>query len=100
MGNFLSNQRRETMDNKYTEDGGVMVKLILEKDYSKKTIIQDIEYIPTWVRRYKQDGRWVYQILPVKEFLNNEKLLSTIGKLEINRIEESLENTLTNLGEN
>ncbi|NLV77259.1 MAG: CapA family protein [Tissierellia bacterium] len=57
MGNFLSNQRRETMDNKYTEDG-VMVKLILEKDYSKKqTIIQDIEYIPTWVRRYKQDGR-------------------------------------------
>lgn len=100
MGNFLSNQRRETMDNKYTEDG-VMVKLILEKDYSKKqTIIQDIEYIPTWVRRYKQDGRWVYQILPVKEFLNNEKLLSTIGKLEINRIEESLENTLTNLGEN
>ncbi len=37
MGNFLSNQRRETMDNKYTEDGGVMVKLILEKDYSKKT---------------------------------------------------------------
>lgn len=100
MGNFLSNQRRETMDNKYTEDG-VMVKLTLEKDYSKeRTIIQNIEYIPTWVRRYRQNGRWAYQILPVEEFLNDEDLLSTIGEMEINKIEESLNNTLTNLREN
>ncbi len=100
MGNFLSNQRRETIDNKYTEDG-VMVKLTLEKDYSKdETTIQNIEYIPTWVRRYKQNNKWSYQILPINEFLKDEALLSTIEEIEIKKIKESLENTLTKLIDN
>ncbi|QQY79347.1 poly-gamma-glutamate synthesis protein (capsule biosynthesis protein) [Keratinibaculum paraultunense] len=99
MGNFLSNQRRETMDNKYAEDG-LMVRLTIEKDYLKnKTTIQNIEYIPTWVRRCKQNGKWSYQILPIEEFLKDKSLLSNIEKLEIEKIEESLKNTLTKVTE-
>ncbi|HSH36784.1 CapA family protein [Schnuerera sp.] len=93
MGNFLSNQRKETMDNKYTEDG-IMVKIELEKNHSNNdTIIKDIVYIPTWVRRYTNNGL-KYEILPIEDFLEDEELYYKIDEVEIKRIKESLNNTL------
>lgn len=47
MGNFISNQRFETVKNRYTEDG-VIVRLNLEKDLiNDKTRIESVDYIPT-----------------------------------------------------
>lgn len=68
MGNFLSNQRYETMGNSYTEDG-LMVELIIEKDRDR-TYLKEVTYIPTWVHRYKEGNAMKYYILPVEDVLN------------------------------
>lgn len=99
MGNFLSNQRKETLNNSYTEDG-VMVNLEIEKDFlSGETIIKNINYIPTWVHRYREDGKLFYEILPVDDIL--------IGKIDIvvsdavkSRIEKSFQDTMDKMTQN
>lgn len=94
MGNFLSNQRKEIMNNKYTEDG-IMVKVEIEKDFSKgETIIKDIKYIPTWVRRYKDNNRLKYEIIPIEDFLEDEGLQVRLKKNETIRIKESFHDTM------
>ncbi|CCQ93546.1 putative enzyme of poly-gamma-glutamate biosynthesis (Capsule formation) [[Clostridium] ultunense Esp] len=99
MGNFLSNQRKENMDNKYTEDG-IMVKIQLEKNFSKgETNIIDITYIPTWVRRYTDNGL-KYEILPIGDFLEYKELYSKIDDKEKERIEESYNDTLDKMIKN
>lgn len=94
MGNFLSNQRKEIMNNKHTEDG-IMVKVEFEKDFSKdETIIKNIKYIPTWVRKYKDNNRLKYEIIPIEDFLENESLQVQLRKGEMVRIEESFHETM------
>ncbi len=69
LGNFLSNQRGETIGNSYTEDG-LMIEFEIEKDFSdENTIIKGIRYLPTWVRRYKEGNKLYYEILPIGEIL-------------------------------
>lgn len=69
MGNFVSNQRRETLNGsyaKYTEDG-VIVELTLEKKFDEnRTTLKKIDYTPTWVHRYKENGKYNYEIIPIK----------------------------------
>ncbi len=92
MGNFLSNQREVTMGNPYTEDG-VMVKLAIEKDLEEnETIIKDVEYIPTWVYRYSEDGRYLYEILPVEDVIDGIIGLDINGAIK-SRIEKSFNDT-------
>ena len=99
MGNFLSNQRKESMDNQYTEDG-LMVKVTLEKDLSKgQTFIKDINYIPTWVRRYKENNKLKYEIIPIEDFLADKTLQSKLENNVMMRIEESFEDTMTKMTE-
>lgn len=99
MGNFLSNQRRENVNTKYAEDG-IMVKILLEKDLIRdETIIKDITYIPTWVRRYNDNGV-KYEILPIVDFLEDEGLYSIISEKERKRIEESYHDTLEKMAQN
>ena len=96
MGNFLSNQRKGNVDNKYTEDG-IIVKIQLEKNFSKgETTIKDITYIPTWVRRYEENGL-KYEILPIQDFLEDEELYLKIDEMERERIKESYKDTLDNM---
>lgn len=88
MGNFLSNQREITMGNPYTEDG-VMVKINIEKDLDLgETMIKEIEYIPTWVHRYNEGGKYHYGILPSEDALMGN-LEITLDSSIIKRIEKS-----------
>ena len=70
MGNFISNQRQETIKNstgQYTEDG-VIVKLVLEKDMNTNLAkIKTVDYQPTWVNRYRDKGKMQYMVLPLSE---------------------------------
>lgn len=95
MGNFISNQRRETLsigNKKYTEDG-IIVKLTLEKDFSLgKTIIKEVDYIPTWVYRYTESGAQKHVILPTSEYIEPEN--ENLSKEVLNMIEESYNNTI------
>ena len=94
MGNFLSNQRLESMGNKYTEDG-IMVSIELEKDLDKEeTLIKNIDYIPTWIRRYKEGNSFKYEILPIEDFLENESFYIRLNEDERLRIAESFEDTM------
>lgn len=85
MGNFISNQRKEIMKNPYTEDG-LMVNLELVKTHDGKKKIRNINYIPTWVYKYKTD-KYNYEIIPIKDALE--------GKIEV----YNLENIRNNLND-
>ncbi|NLC03003.1 MAG: CapA family protein [Tissierellia bacterium] len=93
MGNFLSNQSLESMGNSFTEDG-LMVKLNIEKNFTKDEIqIKEVEYIPTWVYKYKSDGKFHYEIIPVEEVIKGQlELELTEGRY--NRIEKSFKDTI------
>jgi poly-gamma-glutamate synthesis protein (capsule biosynthesis protein) len=96
MGNFLSNQSNDTMGNSLTEDG-VMVKLNIEKNFTTgESIIKEVEYIPTWVYKYKSEGKFNYEILPIEEVISKE-LEIELTKTVFNRIEDSFNNTLDTL---
>lgn len=93
MGNFLSNQRLETMGNPYTEDG-VMVRLNIKKNFDKnETIIEEISYIPTWIYRYFEGNKYIYEILPVEEVINGG-LEIELNQNDFSRIEKSFKDTL------
>jgi hypothetical protein len=74
LGNFLSNQYW-----RYT-DAGVILKLIIQKNYTKKTCsFKDANYLPTWV--YRGDGakkmhilfpaQWATDSVKLPEFLSH-----------------------------
>lgn len=82
MGNFVSNQRRETLpsirNNIYTEDG-VIVNIEFKKNLdTKEVIIDKVNYIPTWVYKYASGGKNEFRILPVPDFVENEDLSEVI----------------------
>lgn len=96
MGNFLSNQRKETLNNSYTEDG-LMINLGIEKNFdSGETIIKEISYIPTWVHRYREEGKLLYEILPINEYLNEQEDIAQNLKT---RLEKSFSDTMDKMAQ-
>lgn len=99
MGNFISNQRQESLDheypnldNFYTEDG-VIVNIEIEKDFeSNKTVIKDISFIPTWVNRYKQPPLYHYDVIPVEYYLEENPL--GLDDHTLSRMERSYRDTM------
>ena len=96
MGNFLSNQRIETMTGvmnaKWTERG-VLVDFTLEKD-GDKTIIKTAEARPTWVRRISKGARalngypmYKYQTLILEDFIEGGKHRSLLDVQTRERID-------------
>ncbi|HCU07935.1 MAG TPA: hypothetical protein DF480_03030 [Clostridiales bacterium] len=78
MGNFISNQRQETLDNRYTEQGmiaSVRLTYDLDEGYIKEI---DTEFIPTWVEKYSKNGKAYYAIIPlVGDYHENPELLAS-----------------------
>jgi poly-gamma-glutamate synthesis protein (capsule biosynthesis protein) len=83
MGNFLSNQRIETLVpygmseevSKYTEDG-VIVDINIEKNGETGEVsVKDISYIPLWV--YKgttEDGGTEHVVYPIMQYIESSEL--------------------------
>lgn len=95
-GNFLSNQRKETMGNSFTEDG-VMVGIDIEKDMTNdKTFIRNIEFIPTWIDKYNEANKVLYRILPTKDVLEGNIDIELSDSVK-NRIKKSQEDSLETL---
>lgn len=94
LGNFLSNQRYETLSNRYTEDG-MMVTVEFKKDLNNNEVsLNNVYYMPTWVYRYSEGGRLRYEILPVLEIIENEERSLEFSKDTIWRIINSKSNIL------
>ena len=60
MGNFISNQRREAMGKRYSENE-LMMEVVLKKD-AKGTSVAKFEAHPLWVDKYVTQGRAHYNI--------------------------------------
>lgn len=83
MGNFLSNQRVETLvpygmteeTSKYTEDG-VIVDINIEKNGETGEVsVKEISYIPLWV--YKgttKDGGTEHVVFPIMKYIESNEL--------------------------
>lgn len=89
MGNFLSNQRLETLDNRYTEQGMIaQVEVTLMQSTGEILSIQQ-SAVPTWVDKYKKDGKNVYAIVPLVDGLADNPSLAVSGHLT--RAQQALE---------
>lgn len=90
LGNFLSNQRREYMDQPYGEDGVILEMKIKPYD-DKRVYAADVFYHPTWVKRTKTPLK--YEIIPVYEGLSGS--LDGINEADKAKLAESKDRTLS-----
>lgn len=100
LGNFLSNQREETMGNRKTSDG-VILNLTIDKN-KKGAYIKNWNYIPTWIyKNEKENKKSDYFILPVNETLESEEGKNLDEKIrgELLKSKESTESILDVKGE-
>lgn len=91
LGNFISNQRLETMGDRRTADG-IILNLTLNK--SRKGVkVEEWSYTPTWVYKIQRENKKSdYYILPVEETLNSEEG-KKLDKQILNELNKSLEST-------
>ena len=96
LGNFVSDQRKRY------RDSGIILNLFLEKNFqSGKTIIKDVNFIPTWVDKSYIGSKLNYRVLPVKEAIKNyetgkDNLLS---KNDYFKLKRTLQDVIAHLGE-
>lgn len=92
LGNFISNQRFETMGNLKSEDG-LMVKLFITKDSNNKVKLTSYETEPTWVYKYvNASGKTVYNILPTNKILEANDI-EGLSEDVFNRVKNSNKST-------
>lgn len=71
-GNFISDQREETIKNKYSEDG-IITELYIRKDVNnKKTYLKEARFIPTWVNKEMGSGKYFYEVVPLLEDIKDK----------------------------
>jgi len=82
MGNFISNQRAETLDNRYTEIG-IIAQVRLDYDLEAGKILSvSMGAVPTWVEKYKSGGRQIYTIVPLDDDIEKNEALLASGHLK------------------
>ncbi len=100
MGNFISNQRQESLpdDPVQIEDGVILNIKIKKSGETGKTTIEDVSYTPTWVYRARQEGKstYTYRVLPVMEYLESDEYPASIK----DRMRRSYKDTMSKLGQN
>lgn len=93
LGNFVSNQRRETLGAGFepTEDGVILNIDIQKNDQTGETTVTQVDYTATWVyrNRYSGDENYTYRILPVESALESGEFNEDINR----RLMDSLDET-------
>lgn len=94
MGNALSNQRVENLK-KSGVDTGVLVKLEIEKDnISGVTCLKSYEVQPTYVNRYRANGRLNYDVVKLQDIRPGGKLSGGIDKALQNSADKKYKDAL------
>ena len=89
LGNLISNQRKETLGNSYTEDG-LIVSIDINKDSSNSdAYVSNVKCIPTWVNKYYDNNKFVYEVVPIEDNVT----LNTMENLSKDRVKQSYSNT-------
>jgi poly-gamma-glutamate capsule biosynthesis protein CapA/YwtB (metallophosphatase superfamily) len=99
MGNFISNQQYERTNNRYTEDGLIVNVQIRRNKESKEITIREVSYIPTWVHKYSDNNKLVYEIVPLTDALGSKEQYNLSGEVEVWRAENSQKSTRALMGE-
>ena len=81
MGNFLSSQRTERIENPYTEDGVIVFVKINKNEDTGEIKIEYPTYLPTWVNWYGKDGRLFYEVVPAT--VNDAGYLTEEGRTRV-----------------
>ena len=88
LGNYISNQRRETVG-VYSEDG-LMVNIdISKKSNENEATVEKVTCIPTWVSKYSNGSKNVYEIIPI----DDKNDLDSIDSLNESKVMQSYKNT-------
>ena len=88
LGNYISNQRRETVG-AYSEDGLMVNINISKKTNEKEAKVKKVTCIPTWVNKYSNGYKNVYEIVPIED----ERDLNSITSLNKYNVKQSYDNT-------
>lgn len=88
LGNYISNQRRETVG-AYSEDGLMVNFDITKKSNEDEATVSKVTCIPTWVNKYNNGYKDVYEIIPI----DDETDLDSIANLSESKVEQSYNNT-------
>ncbi len=98
MGNFLSNQRIETVDNPWTERGVLMdVSLTKQGDTTK---IETIQAHPTWVNRTPNGKRghgfdlYDYTVYVLEDWVQGGKYYGQLDHATQARVDRAYQETL------
>jgi poly-gamma-glutamate synthesis protein (capsule biosynthesis protein) len=85
LGNFISDQRLETLDNIHTEQG--MIAWLKLRGYADGRVEAAAAwYEPTWVRKYYNGGRSEYEIIPSARALAAPEDYPFLSAAELERI--------------
>ena len=95
LGNFLSNQRSELLGSKFTEDG-LISEIEITKDFNNKTFISKANFIPTWVNKYNNGFKNIYEIIPIA----NKDELNSIENINLDKLKNSFINTTSQIETN
>lgn len=97
LGNFISNQRIETLGDPMTEVG-LMAQVKLEYKKNKKEVsIKEATALPLWVERYYDAGRLTYEVIPLDGELAENPTVKKTGNLS--RANAALERVKPFIGE-
>lgn len=97
LGNFISNQRQETLSNRYTEQG-MIADVRLRYSFKEERITElEFDCIPTWVDRYKPGGNYSYAIIPLLQGFEENETLVASG--HAGRAKQALEDIKALIGE-
>lgn len=88
LGNYISNQRRDTVG-LYSEDGLMVNINVSKKSNEDEAKIEKVVCIPTWVNKYHNGYKYVYEIIPIED----EGDLNSIASLNKNNVKQSYNNT-------
>ena len=81
MGNFLSSQRTERIENPYTEDGVIVFVKINKNEDTGEIKVEYPTYIPTWVNWYGKDDKLFYEVVPAT--IDDAAYLNDAGKSRV-----------------
>lgn len=98
LGNFISNQRTETLNNRYTEQGLLAtVKITYDLD-GEKIIAENVSALPVWVDKWGGSSNTSYAIVPLDGNMNTNAALSASGHLS--RAQQALSDITNLIGQN
>ena len=91
LGNYISNQRTETLSNKYTENGAMATVTLIVNPDKDKIKSETVRIMPTWVDKYQGSSGLEYRIVPLDGNLSENKALAASG--HFNRAQQAKEYT-------